>query len=142
MSAPSSSGRWNIGVAKTLSTTTRAPASCASVATASMSTSSSIGLEGVSRNTACAPSASASRHWSRSAPSTKRQSIPKRGRISPTMILQEPNSARQATTRSPAVSWQASAAKTAAMPLAVPRQASAPSSRARRSSNTPTVGLP
>src|SRR5215510_8882496 len=51
------------------------------------------------------------------------------------MYWQEPNSASDATTRSPARSRQASEAKTAAMPVAVARAASAPSSSAMRSSN-------
>ena len=50
-SAPSSNGFWSSGVANTLSTTTVAPACWASSETAAMSTSSSIGLEGVSMNT-------------------------------------------------------------------------------------------
>jgi hypothetical protein len=44
--------------------------------------------------------------------------------------------------REPALSWQARAANTAAMPLAVALQASASSSAARRASNIATVGLP
>ena len=55
---------------------------------------------------------------------------------------QEPNRAREATTRSPALRWLSSAEDTAAMPVAVTRQASAPSSSARRVSSAVTVGLP
>ena len=50
-SAPSSSGRWSTGVANVLSTTTRAPASCAIAATAGRSTILSIGFDGVSTHT-------------------------------------------------------------------------------------------
>ena len=53
MSAPHSSGRCSIGVAKALSSTTLAPALCARSHTALMSTMSSIGLDGDSNSTAC-----------------------------------------------------------------------------------------
>ena len=53
-----------------------------------------------------------------------------------------PNSARLATTRSPLSSWQASAAKTPAMPVPVARQASAPSSATSLVWSIDTVGLP
>ena len=58
-----------------------------------------------------------------------------------TIQWQEPNSARDATTRSPAFSCASSAAFTAAMPVAVVRQASAPSISASRSSSMVRVGL-
>ena len=47
-----------------------------------------------------------------------------------------------ATTRSPAFRWDSIAPCTAAMPVAVTRQASAPSISASRSSSMATVGLP
>ena len=47
-SAPSAAGRTANGVAKVLSTTSRAPAACASSATAAMSSSLSVGLARVS----------------------------------------------------------------------------------------------
>ena len=47
-SAPSSAGRTAKGVAKVLSTTSRAPAACVSSATAAMSSSRSVGLARVS----------------------------------------------------------------------------------------------
>ena len=50
-SAPSASGRCSAGVAKVLSTTTRAPCSCAAALTAAMSTIFSIGFDGVSIHT-------------------------------------------------------------------------------------------
>ena len=52
MSAPSSSGCWKSGVAKTLSTTSLAPALWAISATAAMSMTSSVGLVGLSRKKA------------------------------------------------------------------------------------------
>ena len=58
------------------------------------------------------------------------------------MNRQEPNSALAATTWSPALSWPSMEAVTAAMPVAVARAASAPSSKAMRCSNMATVGLP
>ncbi len=54
MSAPSSSGRCSTGVAKTLSTTTCAPAAWAMSQTARTSTISCMGLDGDSKNTAAA----------------------------------------------------------------------------------------
>jgi hypothetical protein len=65
-STPCSSGRVTAGVANVLSTTTRAPASCASSARPRKSTSFSTGLHGVSawinfvlgRNAACTSSRS------------------------------------------------------------------------------------
>ena len=48
MSAPSSSGRWNTGVMKVLSTASSVPLARQSFAIASMSESLSIGLVGVS----------------------------------------------------------------------------------------------
>ena len=127
---------------KTLSTTTVAPAAWASSETAAMSTSSCIGLLGVSKKTAVVGTDSASRHWSRSAPSTKTVSTPQRGRISSRMTKHDPNSARDDTTRSPAPHSAAIAVKTAAIPDAVAKHASAPSSSRIRSSKVVTVGLP
>ena len=49
-------------MAKTLSSTTFAPAACASSQTAAMSTSDCIGLDGVSKNTAFVGTDSASSH--------------------------------------------------------------------------------
>ena len=58
------------------------------------------------------------------------------------MYWHEPKSARLATTRSPARTWQSRLAETAAMPLATARHAPAPSIWRSRSSNIATVGLP
>ena len=110
-------------------------------AMARRSYTSSVGLVGVSRNSTLVFGRTAARHWSRSAPSTSVVSTPKRGSTSSMMYRQEPNSARAATTWSPARTWPIIAAVTAAMPLAVARAASAPSSSAMRSSNIDTVGL-
>ena len=60
-----------------------------------MSTSSCMGLLGVSKKTACVGTDSASRHWSRSGPSTNTVSTPQRGRISSRMTKHEPNSPRE-----------------------------------------------
>ena len=58
------------------------------------------------------------------------------------MMKHDPNSAREATTRSPVSRIAISELKTAAMPLAVAKQSSAPSISRRRSSKVVTVGLP
>ena len=57
-SAPSSSGRCSAGDAKVLSTTRIAPAECAALAAAAMSTTFSSGLVGVSIQTRAVPSGS------------------------------------------------------------------------------------
>ncbi len=142
MSAPCSSGREKTGVPKTLSTTTWAPTRWASSETAAMSTSSCIGLLGVSKNTAVVGRSSAASHWARSGPSTKTVSTPQRGRISSRMTKQDPNRAREATTLDPWPHSAARATNTADIPEAVAKQAGAPSSSRSRSSNTATVGLP
>jgi hypothetical protein len=56
-----------------------------SSATAAMSITSSVGFEIDSRNTAFVPGRIAARHWSRSVPSTKLTSTPKRGSSVSTM---------------------------------------------------------
>ena len=58
------------------------------------------------------------------------------------MTMHEPNSAREATMRSPLPHSAANAMKTAETPVAVANAASAPSSSRIRSSNIATVGLP
>ncbi len=143
-SAPSGIPCWRSGVAKTLSSTTFAPAACASSHTAAMSTSDCIGFDGVSKNTAWVGlgAESASSHCSRSSPSTNTVSTPQRGRISLHTTKHEPNRLRAATSRSPAPSSAPSEVNTAAMPVAVAKQACAPSSSRSRSSNIETVGLP
>ena len=58
------------------------------------------------------------------------------------MTKHDPNSARELTSRSPWPQRAARATHTAAIPLAVAKQASAPSTSRIRSSNIRTVGLP
>ncbi len=101
-----------------------------------------MGLLGVSKKTACVGTDSASRHCSRSDPSTNTVSTPQRGRISSRITKHDPNSPREETTRSPWPNRAASATNTADMPEAVAKHASAPSSWRSRSSNIDTVGLP
>ena len=141
-SAPSGKPCCRIGVAKTLSSTTFAPAAWASSQTAAMSTSDCIGFDGVSKNTACVGTDSASSHCARSSPSTNTVSTPQRGRISLHTTKHDPNRLRAATNRSPAPSSAPSEVNTADMPDAVAKQAGAPSSSRSRSSNIDTVGLP
>lgn len=141
-STPSGTPCCSSGVAKTLSSTTFAPAAWASSVTAAMSTSDCIGFDGVSKNTAVVGTDNACSHWDRSSPSTKTVSTPQRGRISLHTTKHEPNRLRDATNRSPAPSSAPSDVNTAAMPLAVANAAGAPSSRRSRSSNIVTVGLP
>ena len=108
-----------------------------------MSTSDCIGLDGVSKNTACG------RHrqrlpptGDRSSPSTNTVSTPQRGRISLHTTKHDPNRLRAATSRSPPASSAPSEVNTAAIPVAVAKHASAPSIRRSRSSNIEMVGLP
>ena len=58
------------------------------------------------------------------------------------MTKHDPNNPREDTTRSPWPSSAASATKTADIPDAVAKHASAPSSSLSRCSNMVTVGLP
>jgi hypothetical protein len=106
-----------------------------------MSTRSSVGLAGVSKKKALVLGRTARSHASRSRPSTSVEAMPKRGQRSSTTYRHDPNSARAATTWSPALRKQSSEAVTAAMPVAVARAAPAPSSSRMRSSNMATVGL-
>jgi hypothetical protein len=66
---------------------------------------------------------------------------PQRGSRSSRIAKQEPKRLRAATTRSPARTSARRALKTAAIPLAVGKQASAPSSSFIRSPKPSTVGL-
>ena len=110
--------------------------------TAAMSTSSCIGLLGVSKKTAVVGSDSASRHWSRSGRRRRRSRRPSAAGSRRGSTKHEPKRARAATTRSPWPSSAPSATKTADMPEPVAKHASAPSSCRSRSSNIATVGLP
>src|SRR5688572_25707631 len=70
MSAPSSSGRWQMGVAQVLSTTTIAPGCRAMATISSMSVIVSSGLDGVSTQMTRVPSRTAPRTAARSLMST------------------------------------------------------------------------
>ena len=80
-------------------------------------------------------------HAAKSVPFTSVEVTPKRGSHSSITQRQEPNSALAATTWSPALTSPISAVVTAAMPVAVERAASAPSSAAMRFSNMSMVGF-
>ena len=75
-------------------------------------------------------------------PFTSSTSTPQAGKNSVSTTWQELNIAAEATTRSPALTMQATEANMADMPEPVATQSSAPSSSANRFSNIATVGLP
>uniref|UniRef100_UPI00311F889F hypothetical protein n=1 Tax=Thauera sp. SDU_THAU2 TaxID=3136633 RepID=UPI00311F889F len=129
-------------MAKTLSTTTLAPIWLASRATPAMSITSSVGLVGLSRKKTLVFLRTAPSQLARSRPSISVHSIPYFGASVSTTQRQEPKRARAATIWSPAFNWQRMAAETAAMPEAVARASSAPSSMHMRFSNMSLVGLP
>src|SRR3546814_9413168 len=79
-SAPNSSGRWSAGVAKALSTTDTTLLARAIPHTASRSTTSIVGLAGVSKKNTLVLGLSASAKACGSRASTVVVSIPKRGR--------------------------------------------------------------
>ena len=81
MSAPYSTGRVLIGVAKVLSTTVTAPTARAAADRRAMSSTFSVGLVGVSRYSRSQPPAIAASRASWSPVSTTTQSTPHRGRI-------------------------------------------------------------
>ena len=97
MSAPRVSGFWKIGVANTLSTTTLAPISRATAATAAMSVISSSGLAGVSRKNSLVFGRTAARQAATSGASTKVTSTPNRGAHLLRIHRHEPNNALPAT---------------------------------------------
>ena len=141
-SAPCSTARENTGVAKTLSTITSAPIRCAKSDSDLISITSSAGLEIDSKKTARVSAVIAACHCAKSVPSTKLTFTPYRGRTCSNTYRQDPNNARPATTWSPAFSTAINVPLTAAMPVAVAKPSSVPSSAAIRSSNIATVGLP
>ena len=106
-----------------------------------MSITSSVGLVGLSRKKSFVFGRTAFSQFSIFVPSTSVASIPYFGISVSTTQRQEPNSARAATTWSPALALHRSAAETAAMPEAVARASSAPSIAHMRFSNMSTVGL-
>ena len=77
-SAPCATAWLNTGVENTLSTITNAPIAWAIFDTSVMSTSSSVGFDIDSKNTALVPGVTAFRHAVRSAPSTNVTRTPKR----------------------------------------------------------------
>src|SRR3546814_5373868 len=99
-SAPNSSGRWSAGVAKALSTTDTTLLARAIPHTASRSTTSIVGLAGVSKKNTLVLGLSASAKACGSRASTVVVSIPKRGSSVSTSQRHDPNAARPATTRS------------------------------------------
>ena len=141
-SAPSAAGRCSAGVQKQLSTASQAPASRAICASAAMSQTSVSGLLGVSASSSRVVGRSAARHSSASVCDTKLVSTPKRASSPPSSLIVEPKTLREHTTWSPAFSSAIAVSRIAAIPLAVPMQASVPSSAASRRSIVATVGLP
>ena len=85
---------------------------------------------------------SASAQTFSSVPFTSSTSTPQAGKNSVRTTWHELNIAAVATTRSPALTMQATDANMAAIPEPVATQSSAPSSSAKRFSNMATVGLP
>ena len=81
-SAPSSNGDWPTGVATVLSQTQRAPAPCASVASARMSDTFHIGFDGVSTHTTRVVGRNARSTSARSVMSTNVVSSPQRVKVS------------------------------------------------------------
>src|SRR5438876_780166 len=140
-SAPRPSGCCRYGVAKVLSTTTRAPRSCASLATAAMSTTVSSGFVGVSTHTSFVSSRQAPVIASRSAWSTAVQAIPAGSYRRATSRYVPPYASAGMITWSPASSAARRVASSAAMPLANASPCSAPSSSATHVSRAARVGL-
>ncbi len=126
---------------KQLSTTSKAPAACATPASAAMSKTSVRGFDGVSMNTSRVFGRNAARKASMSPWSTKLVSTPKRGRMVPNNCCVAPKMLREATMCSPPFISAITVDRIAAMPVAVATQASAPSSAASRSCRLVTVGL-
>ena len=142
MSAPNSTGRCRAGVAKQLSSASRAPALWAISASAWMSHTSVRGLVGVSANSSRVLLRIAACQAAVSVCDTKVDSTPKRARSVPMSRMVEPNIEREHTMWSPALSRARHIIKMADMPEAVPMAASVPSSAASRCSKLLTVGLP
>ena len=142
ISAPSCKGRCSTGVAKQLSTASKAPAPWARSASAAMSHRSVSGLVGVSANSRRVLGRMAACQAARSVCGTNVVCTPKRAMSVPMSRMVEPNMDCEQTTWSPALSSPRASSKMADMPLAVAAAASAPSSAARRCSRLATVGLP
>ena len=106
-----------------------------------MSAISQTGFDGVSAKRSFVRGRSAARHASRSVGSTQVVSIPKRPRIWLKSGTTVPKTPRAAIRWSPAESRPIAIVATAAMPVEVATQASAPSRAASRDWNIATVGL-
>ena len=143
MSAPSGIGRCSMRRGEHIvDHDERARLLCAILPTASISTSSSTGLVGVSKNNARVLGRIAASQAERSRPSI---SVVCDAEARQQVLDDIAAAAEQGAGRHHVVAglekWQSSDAVTAAMPLAVPRAASAPSSAHMRFSNMATVGL-
>ena len=142
MSAPKAMGSCKAGVAKQLSTHSKAPALWAMSAKARMSQTSVSGLVGVSANSSLVLGRMAACQAATSVCDTKLDSTPNLARSEPMSLMVEPNMDCEHNTWSPALSKPRHIIKIDDMPEAVPMQASAPSSAAKRCSKLETVGLP
>ncbi|MCY1170172.1 hypothetical protein D9M73_102330 [compost metagenome] len=140
-SAPNSIGRCSAGVAKALSTTLVMPRARAMPQIALRSAMSIVGLAGVSKKNTLVLALAASSNACGSRASTTVVSMPNLGSSVSTSQRHDPNAARPATTWSPVWSWHSNTAVIAAMPVAIVRHASAPSSKAIRASSISTVGF-
>ncbi len=140
-SAPRASGFWLMGVAKVLSASTTAPASCPAFASRSMSITLSVGFVGVSRYSRSQPRATAASICSWSVVSMSSTETPMCGRKSTNIWLVPPYVSFTETTRSPGLSSAKRLLLMAAMPVAKLVAASPPSSTRTFSSNACVVGL-
>ena len=141
MSAPSDSGCCRNGVANVLSTTTSAPRSWASAATASMSTHVSSGLVGVSSHTMRVSAGHAAASADRSVRSTALHGKPSGDHTFEMSRNVPPYASLPSTMRSPCDSSR-STLSSAASPLANAKPWRAPSSDATHVSSAARVGLP
>ena len=140
-SAPNAIGVCKAGVQKQLSTASKAFAACAMSASARMSHTSVNGLVGVSANNKRVFGCIARCHSDTSVCETNVVCTPNLANSLLSSLWVEPNTECEHTTWSPLLSKAMHSSNTAAMPLAVPMQASAPSSAASRFSKLATVGL-
>ena len=141
MSAPKANGCCSTGVQKQLSTASSAPHCFATVAIAAMSEISVSGLDGVSRKNSFVFGRTAAFHSATSVADTYVVSTPNFLMMLLNRLIVAPNTLRDATMWSPALSSPITQANIADMPDAVAIHCSAPSIAARRSSNIVTVGL-
>lgn len=106
-----------------------------------MSQTSVSGLVGVSANSSLVLGFRAARHSATSVCETKVVSTPNLANSLPNRLSVEPNTEREHTTWSPALSRPMHIMRIAPMPVEAPMAASVPSSAARRCSKLVTVGL-